>query len=252
MSAATSIDGTGKDIGSDRALLRRLAILGAGGHGRSVADVAEACGWVPNLYDDGWPDITTSGPWPIVGDTAALIANLHATHGGCYMVAIGDNASRLEKHQCLSRLQHARAVTLVHPLAFVSPRAAMGAGCVVMAMAAVNVGSRLGDACIINTGATVDHDCTLAAGVHVSPGAHLAGTISVGMCAWVGMGACIKQRLHIGACAVVGAGATVVKPVASGACVTGCPAEVHLKRGIASGACVTGCPAEVGLNRGTT
>jgi hypothetical protein len=49
-----------------------LAILGAGGHGRSVADTAEGCGWQVDLYDDAWPELQASGPWRVVGNYQTL------------------------------------------------------------------------------------------------------------------------------------------------------------------------------------
>lgn len=36
--------------------MRKLAILGAGGHGKVVADTAECCGWEEVFFfDDAWP-----------------------------------------------------------------------------------------------------------------------------------------------------------------------------------------------------
>jgi len=209
----------------------RLAILGAGGHGRSVADTAEACGWQVNLYDDVWPQLQASGPWQVIGNSECLERDWAAFDG--VVLAFGDCARRLQAHR---RLQ-AKGVpmpALVHPAAWVSPHARLGPGCVVMAGAAVNVGATLGEACIVNTGATVDHDCHLAAGVHVSPGAHLAGGVRVGEGSWIGMAAALKQGVCVHPSATVGAGAVVLGDVEAGACVVGCPAKpMHCKGGAA-------------------
>ena len=55
-----------------------LAVLSAGGHGRSVAEAAKAAGWTHvNLFDDClWQGTRSSGPWPIVGNREALVAML--------------------------------------------------------------------------------------------------------------------------------------------------------------------------------
>jgi len=217
--------------GGDAQNSHRLAILGAGGHGRSVADTAEACGWRVYLYDDGWPQVQASGAWPVIGDGGALGAALDAGVYSGLMVAIGDCAARLRAHRrLLAGHEGVPCPALVHPAAWVSPRAALGAGCVVMAGAAVNVGASLGEACIVNTGATVDHDCDLAAGVHISPGAHLAGGVRIGEGAWVGIGSAVKQGMRVGERAVIGAGAVVVNSVADGVCVVGCPAKPVFKK----------------------
>lgn len=203
--------------------MKRLALLGASGHGKVVADTALFLGWDEVVFfDDAWPHLTVNGHWPVVGDSKALLARLSEFEG--VLVAIGHCVTRWQKHQQL-QAAGARLVTIVHPRAWVSPRASVGAGSVLMAGAVVNVDAAMGEACIINTGATVDHDCQLGAAVHVSPGAHLSGNVLVGACSWVGVGAVVRQGVRIGDNVMVGAGAVVVKPVADGQTVIGVPAR---------------------------
>jgi len=202
--------------------LRTLALLGASGHGKVVADTALSAGWQSVVFfDDGWPRASSNGHWPVEGDTAALLARLPEFDG--VIVAIGNCAIRWQKQRDL-QAAGARMATLVHPRACVSSYAMLGAGTVVMAGAIINVDAVVGDACIINTGASVDHDCVLENGVHVSPGAHLSGNVLVGSCSWIGVGAAVRQGIRIGHNVMVGAGAVVVKPVADRLTVAGNPA----------------------------
>ncbi|MHA7681455.1 acetyltransferase [Cupriavidus sp. PET2-C1] len=202
--------------------MKRLALLGASGHGKVVADAALASGWQSvEFFDDAWPRVSVNGHWPVSGDTAALLTCVLEFDG--VLVSIGNCVARWEKQQVL-RAAGARLTTVVHPRACVSPFARLGAGTVVMAGAVVTVDAAVGEACIINTGATVDHDCVLAEGVHIGPGAHLSGNVIVGCCSWVGIGAAVRQGTCIGAGAMVGAGAVVVKAVGDGLTVAGCPA----------------------------
>lgn len=200
--------------------MRRLAVVGAGGHGRVVADAAEAAGWtVPGLFDDQTP---ADSPWPILGDIAAAVDQAAGFDG--VVVALGDNGRRLEMTRRLAA-QGAPLALVVHPTAWISPRATVGAGSVILAGALVGTGAQLGQGVIVNTGASVDHDCRLEDGVHVSPGARLAGGVKAGEGVWIGIGAVVREGLILGAGARVGAGAAVVAPVAAGVTVVGVPAR---------------------------
>lgn len=204
--------------------MTRLAILGASGHGKVVADTAEVCGWSQiEFFDDAWPSRTSNGVWDVVGAGKDLLERAHEFDG--VVVAIGDNAVRQSKLGALLA-QGAAVATLVHPAAYVSRHASVGVGSVVFAGAVLNSGASLGAGGILNTGCSVDHDCTLGDSVHISPGARLAGGVAVGQCSWIGIGASVKQLITIGANVVVGAGAAVVADVDDGRTVIGVPARV--------------------------
>lgn len=203
--------------------MKQLAILGASGHGKVVADAALRLGWADVVfYDDRWPQRRLLGPWLVVGTTQELL-EAHADIEAA-IVAIGDNRVRLAKYLELSATG-IRMLHLVHPSAVVSTFAEVGAGSIVVAGGVVNAFAVIGAACIVNTGATVDHDCVLADGVHVSPGAHLGGDVRVGEASWIGIGASIRNGISIGANVIIGAGASVVDDVPDSVTVVGVPAR---------------------------
>lgn len=202
--------------------MQALAILGAGGHGRVVADCAQTLGWLEiTIFDDN-PLAVSHKPWVVAGTGADLIARL-GEFGGV-VVCIGTNAVRLDWHRKLVT-QGAAPVSLIHPRATVSAYAEVGIGTVVLAGSVINFGTTVGQACIINTGATVDHDSILADGVHVSPGANLGGGVKVGESSWVGLGAAVREGISIGSRVRIGAGAVVVGSVDDGLTVVGNPAR---------------------------
>lgn len=201
----------------------QLAIVGAGGHGRVVADCAEAAGWSPIRFFDDRTDLPPDLPWPVAGKLDDLLGMEGGATG--VIVAIGDNRTRLRLHRDLVR-SGMQPAGIIHPGATVSRHATIGGGSVIVAGAIVNIGVRLGQAAIVNTGAVVDHDCVLKDGVHVSPGAVLAGGVVVGEGSWIGAAAVVREGLVIGAGCRIGAGAVVVRPVADGQTVVGNPAGV--------------------------
>ena len=208
--------------------MKKLAIFGASGHGKVVADIALVSGWDSVVFfDDAWPDIRQNGVWSVEGDTSALLDRQNDFEG--MVVAIGDCNIRWEKQLLLSQAGGS-LVTIVHPSAFISPYAQIGVGVVVMAGAVVNAYAKLGDSCVINTGAIVEHDCVLAHAVHLAPRVVLSGSVDISAFTWVGVGAVVRQGTQIGEGVTVGAGAVVVKPVMDAQTVVGCPASVLIKK----------------------
>lgn len=196
-----------------------LLILGGGGHGRVVAEIARDLG----ITDLAWLDDDPAAA-EVIGPLARCSEPELRQRYGQALVAIGRAPLRLQWLAQLQGLGFACPV-LVHPTAWVSPTAQLGAGTVVMPQAAVMAGARLGQGCIVNTAASVDHDGMLADGVHVCPGAHLAGAVTVGRGSWIGIGASVIQGRHIGDGVTVGAGAAVVHDLADGVTAVGVPAR---------------------------
>lgn len=208
--------------------MSKLAIFGASGHGKVIAEIAELNGWSDIVFfDDAWPTITQLEGWRITGDTDTLICSLHEFDA--FFVAIGNNVIRLDKHISFE-LAGGKAVSLIHPSAVVSKYSKLAPGTVVMANAVVGAYAYVGKAGIINTNCTIDHDCKLEEGVHISPGANLAGGVKVGRCSWIGIGASIIQQIQVDRNVIVGAGSVVINDVMQGLSVAGVPAKsIHIK-----------------------
>ena len=200
-----------------------LAVLGASGHGKVIADMALLVGYTDVFFfDDAWPRKSNVGRWSIIGTTKSLLDAF--TDFDAVIVGIGDNPKRSENCAILDEVG-AFVVTLIHPKATVSTFAQIGKGSVICAGAAVGIDAVLGAAVIVNTGATVDHDCRLEDATHIAPGAHLSGNVHVGKNSWLGVGACVKQGVFVGSDVVVGAGAVVVSDIRDGVTMIGNPAR---------------------------
>ncbi|WP_010483310.1 acetyltransferase [Pseudomonas sp. S9] len=207
--------------------MKRLAIVGASGHGKVVAETAELCGWQDIVfYDDSWPRKQENSVWKIAGDFSMLLECLSSFDG--VIVAIGHNATRFSMLEQLSKAG-VHLPMIIHPTAVVSRSATLSDGLVIFANVVINANASIGAGVILNTACTIDHDCVIGSSVHISPGAHLAGSVQVGDCSWVGIGAIVKQGMIIGTQSVVGAGAVVVSDVPSNVTVVGVPARALIK-----------------------
>ena len=142
---------------------KRLIILGAGGFGRTVADMAQQLGVygeIRHLDDKAAENVV--GPLRGYGE--------HVGDDTEFIVALGNN--ELRKSLIYSILESGgKIATLIHPKAYVSPRATIGSGCIVLPMAVVNTEVSVGMGCIVNCGAIIDHGCAIEECCHISPGA---------------------------------------------------------------------------------
>ncbi|WP_338050797.1 acetyltransferase [Ramlibacter algicola] len=178
-----------------------LLILGAGGHGRVVADAALAQGtWERVCASDRDPDRCHGELLPGVPLQAPDAPGPAAVH-----IAIGAATGRERE----ARAASLPLATVVHPHASVSPLARVGAGSFVAAQAVLAPLAQLGSCVIVNHGAVIDHDCVVGDFSHVAPLAALGGQARVGARVLVGAGAHLLPGVRVCDDVVIGAGAVV-------------------------------------------
>lgn len=185
-----------------------LLVIGAGGHGKAVAEAALLSGeWQRIAFvDDRWPALREAFGWPVVADVAGLAA-LEIQVAGA-IAAVGNN---LVREQWVKAIHAAGLplVTVVHPRACVSASAVIGAGTAIMALAMVGVDAVIGEGAIVNANATVDHDASLGAFAHLGVGVQLAGGVKIGARAWLQAGCSAGYQVVVGEGAVCAPGSVL-------------------------------------------
>lgn len=200
--------------------MKQLVIIGAGGHGQVVADIARLVGYKKIIFlDDDENNHLSNGKVCSVND-----------YGSNYdfFVAIGDNKTReilfnkiKETDKCI--------VNLIHPKAIVANDVIIGSGVVIMAGAVVNTGAIIGDGVILNTCCSVDHNCKIGDFVHVSVGVNLAGTVCVEKRTFIGAGVTVINNIFIVKDSIIGAGAVVVNNIVEKGIFVGVPAKKMIR-----------------------
>lgn len=179
----------------------RLVILGAGGHGRVVAEAARNIGRYEEIIflDDHFVEGKCKYLSYGVDKTICLLSGkcehyLNYIEENTHIYpAFGNNELRVKKQNEI--LDNGGILpTIIHPTAYVSENSKIEAGTVVLPKAIVNVGCVIKKACIINMGAIVEHGCRIDEGVHINSGAIVMAENHVPALYKVDAGTVIAQR----------------------------------------------------------
>ena len=195
---------------------KKLLIIGAGGHGKVVADVAKSMNKYEEIcfLDDNPTKIFI---YPILGriEDAYKFVDTHDI-----FVAIGNQNVR----QSIMESLNIDCVTLIHENSIIGSNVKIGMGCVIMPGAVINAGTKIGNGVIVNTCSSIDHDCVINDYCHISVGAHVCGTVNIGDMTWIGAGATVINNVSIMSNCMIGAGAVVIGDIGESGTYVGVPA----------------------------
>ena len=203
-----------------------LAILGTGGHAKSIYDI------VKNkkiyFFDRTKKEFKVGNKIFKVTDNNASITN-YKKKISQVIVAIGNNIIRKNYYTILKKNKF-KLATLIHPESYSSFGSKIGEGSVVMQGSFINTDTIIGNNCIINSNASIDHDCLIKDHTHICPGVIIAGNVKIGKNCWIGLGTKIIENCIIGDNVFVAAGTLVTKNIKSNAFVKGAPAKYARKK----------------------
>jgi sugar O-acyltransferase (sialic acid O-acetyltransferase NeuD family) len=214
--------------------MKRVVIIGAGGHGREVAEILrqqqarkpdfDLHGFVDDdasLHGKTVDGLTVLGDWSWFQK-----ANRDEVSVIC---AAGMPEVRKHLADCAEDLGLSFA-SAVSPFAHVSAMAKIGKGVMIFPFAFVSTAAEIGDHTIVHVSTFVGHDAKIGRCSMIAPGANVAGNVSVGEGCWLGIGSSIIQGKAIGEWSFIGAGAAVTRDVPSRIVVAGVPATPIRKR----------------------
>jgi UDP-N-acetylbacillosamine N-acetyltransferase len=175
----------------------RLFVVGAGGHGQDVADIARACGYEPVFLDDR--------------DQPGVVGRPHELKGRDWPHVIAVNDPRERARMAVG----SEPVTLVHPTAVVSESADVMIGAVIGAGTVIGPATMIGDHSHVGAGCTITRTY-VGAYCSIGPGVDIAGDCVIDAMTFVGVGARVANLTNIGSGCTIGAGAVVVRDVFDG------------------------------------
>lgn len=204
-----------------------LVIIGAGGHGRAVLDVAASS----NRKVLAFIDEALAGQHMLGVPIIAHADDMGLPSDVAFFVAIGDNSLRqkiVKKTQ--SEMPNVKQATLIHKTAYVSPYASLSPGCVVMGQVFIGPNCRIDEGCILNTASQIDHDGTMLEYASLGPKACLGGTVKLGKRSIVAISATVKHGLEIGDDSLLGAHSYLHQSMPDHSIYKGLPASFYKHR----------------------
>ena len=187
--------------------MKRLFILGAGGHGLVCAHIAKAMNQFSKIV---FLDDFKQGRLENFDILGTIQLEPYINNNDVFFVAFGDNSLR-EKYLIELKSLDLSITTLIDPSAMIQSSTMIEKGSVIMPGVILNAGSTIGMGTIINSGTIVEHDCKIGDFCHLSPGVTLGGGVTVGNHSWIGIGSTVIHQIQITSNVMIGAHSLVTK-----------------------------------------
>lgn len=205
--------------------IRKLYICGAGGMGREVLELARTVNAIERSWDwMGFVEKVGIGSAGLsVAGTDELLLKASVTTD--VVLGIADPKIKRALVARLMKNPHLRFPSLVHPQAYISPRAHLGQGAVVQWGCWISTGVDLADFSFLNVACRIGHDVSIAKYTSLMANVDLGGHVQVGEGCYFGTKSTVVPGVHIGRDVRIGAASLVVGNVADGLTVMGNPAR---------------------------
>lgn len=212
----------------------KVIVVGAGGFGREICDVIEAC----NVHHPGSYELLgVLDDSPSQQNLVRLAARNIVFLGSvanysppcnsseiAYFIGVGSPSVK-KKIASLLDAAGLKTLALVHPAATVGSELVIGPGSIICAGARLTTNIELGRHVHVNINVTIGHDTSIGDFVSINPLAAISGDVVIEDLVLIGASAFVIQGLTVGTHATVGASSCVTKDVIPATTVVGVPAK---------------------------
>jgi sugar O-acyltransferase (sialic acid O-acetyltransferase NeuD family) len=189
--------------------MRKIFLIGGGGHCKSCIDVIENENKykIIGIIDKKKNLLLNYKVFPESYLNKKLIKNNYT------FVTVGHIKNYKIRVKLFNKLKNLgfKIPTIISPSAYISKHAIVGQGAIVMHGVIVNAGATIGNNCIINTNSLIEHDVKIGDHTHISTEATINGGVTIGDKVFIGSRSIIKDNISIGECSIVGAGLYIKK-----------------------------------------
>lgn len=206
--------------------MKPLILLGAGGHCKSVIEVAESIGYeikgVLGLPSEVGKKILST---KVIGTDADIKYYIDKAD---FVVTVGHIKSPAIRIKLFNTVKEygGSLPFLIASTAHVSKYASIGEGTVVMHQACVNAGANVGKNVILNSFSNIEHDVKIGDHCHISTGTMINGGCTIGNNVFIGSQAVISNNISICDYTIIGSGANVTKSILTEGIYYGNPAAL--------------------------
>jgi sugar O-acyltransferase (sialic acid O-acetyltransferase NeuD family) len=161
--------------------MKKIILIGGGGHCRACIDVIEQTGLyqILGILDQQDKLGTKLLGYKYIGtdDDISSYQNKNIE----FLITLGQIKSPDVRKKLFNLIQVSgnKLATIVSPRAYVSKWSSLGKGTIVMHDSLINSNTTIGDNCIINTKALVEHDCVIGNHCHISTAAVVNGNVNI-------------------------------------------------------------------------
>jgi sugar O-acyltransferase (sialic acid O-acetyltransferase NeuD family) len=198
--------------------VRKIILVGGGGHCRSAIDVLETQSKykIFGILDNNLAVDENILNYKILGNDDNLRSFLKSVD--YFLITVGQIKNPFLRLSCFQRVLDAggKFATVISSRAHVSKYSEIKTGTIVMHGALINSHARIGQNTIINSMSLIEHDCVIGDHTHVSTGALINGGVLIGDRSFIGSGAIIKEGVKIGDDVIIGSGSVIKHNIASG------------------------------------